>query len=72
MWELCHQPALTLVSCRVALRSHLYARTLTIEIKIEFAEVLMLEHRMATKTGKSGKTGRDEVPSFIACLQAVK
>lgn len=32
----------------------------------------MLEHRMATKIGKSGKTGWAEVPSFIASLQAVK
>ena len=54
-----------LVSCRVALRSHLCAGTLTIEteIKIKFLEVLMLEHRTATKIGKSGKTA--ELKSLV-------
>lgn len=35
----------------------------TVEIKIKFAEVLMLEHRTATKIGKPGKTA--ELKSLV-------
>lgn len=52
-----HQQALMLVSCRVALCSHLCAGTLTVEIKVKLREVLMLEHGTAIKIGKSCKSG---------------